>query len=135
MRKAFGIVIGCILLCGLATAAMLAVPPPTPVTVTINGDMDTDGVDTPWFELSRSAGDTVQWANSTNSNCTLSFGKKKFLKQSEIDVPAKGQSIVLNASDAPAPKAGWPPNKVYKVYKYTVECGGVSFDPGGGMRP
>ena len=138
MRKMFGILIGCTLLCGLVMAAMLAPqpPPPKPWNIQINLDVDTGGVDTPWFELSRSAGDTVQWTNNNNFDCTVSFGNKKFLNHRDIAVPHNGQSIVLNAKDAQAAKQGWPPDKVYDFYKYSVNCGATGyFDPGGGIKP
>jgi hypothetical protein len=138
MRKAFGIVIGCALFCGLVMAAMLAqaVRPPKAESIQINLNDQTEGVDKPWFELSRSAEDTVQWTNNNDFDCTVSFGKKRFLNYRDIPVPRKGQSIVLHAKDAPAPPPGWPSDRVYLFYKYSVNCGDAGyFDPGGGMKP
>jgi hypothetical protein len=137
MRKAFGIVIGCTLLCGLVMAAMLAVPPPTPtVTVTINLNPDTDGVDEPWFVLSYGLHETLQWTNPTSSACTVAFKGKSPFAQRTFNIQARGQSPVLSPTPAAAPSAGASPGKVYKVYKYYVDCGAAGyFDPGGGMRP
>ena len=136
MRKAFGIVIGCILLCGLVVA-ILAVPPGTNTKVIINLNPDTDGVDTPYFELSKKAHDTVSWYNDIpgQSDCEVKFGAGTPFATEPI-VIAKGQETTPQAPDklAVAPK-GHREDKVYKYYKYTVTCGGVTFDPGGGVRP
>jgi len=137
MRKAFGIVIGCILLCGLVMAAMLAVPPPTNNPIIINGEFQTDGVNQPWFELSVGARDTVQWKNETGVLCTVSFGEQSPFDVEPIKVPSGEVRGPYEATKAPPPppEAKVPQNKVYKVYKYSVKCGGATFDPGGGMRP
>lgn len=136
MRKAFGIVVGCILLCGLVVA-MLAVPPQT---VTINGDKKSQGVDKPWFELSVGAGDEVNWKNGTNNNCTVLFGPQTPFDDEAFQLDAKGkpgdQSVLYKPKPTkvgPKP-AGWG-NDVYFVFKYTVVCGKDHFDPGGGIRP
>lgn len=135
MRKMFGILIGCTLLGGLVMAAMLAQPVPPPKKIQINLAKQTEGVDTPWFELSRSAEDTVQWTNNNDFDCTVSFGSKLFLKHRDIPVPRKGQSIVLNAKDADPPPPGWK-GGVYLFYKYSISCGNAGyFDPGGGIKP
>jgi len=139
MRKVFGIVIGCILLCGLVMAAMLAVPPPPNTVITIDGDMETDGVDTPWFELSKSHNDTVQWRNITPSTCKVEFGGQSPFAVDPITINGNGglsdQYAAINAPDRPKKKADWPDIKVYKVYKYSIKCGSTTFDPGGGMKP
>lgn len=137
MRKAFGIVIGCTLLCGLVMAAMLAVPPGTNTKIIINLNPDTDGVDTPYFELSKKAKDTVSWKNEIpgQSDCTVKFGKQTPFEEEPIVIrkdEEKGPYLPTKAAD---PKKGAPEGRVYKYYKYTVECGGVWFDPGGGMKP
>jgi hypothetical protein len=138
MRKAFGIVIGCTLLCGLVMAAMHAVSPPTAtVPVVINLNRNTEGVDPPWFELSYGRGDTVQWTAPKSVACTVGFkGDSPFAPQRTFAIPARGQSPVLKPTAAAAPPAGAPPGKVYKVYRYYVDCGAAGFfDPGGGMTP
>jgi hypothetical protein len=142
MRKAFGIVLGCILLCGLVMAALPATPPqpPPPTTITINGNVATDGVDTPWFDWKYGSGATVQWVNSTPYHCQIIF----FMGNSPISVNALhlgpgATSVVYPLNKAPAPPAGWPTGKVYKLYKYQVVLAGhpthPTFDPGGGPRP
>jgi hypothetical protein len=137
MRKAFGIVIGCTLLCGLVMAAMLAVPPPTNIEIKINLDYQTDGVDQPWFVLSKGARDTVQWKNETAVPCTVSFGQDTPFDVEPIRIPSGEVRGPYEATKAPPPPPTErvPRNEVYKVYKYSVKCGGATFDPGGGMKP
>jgi hypothetical protein len=137
MRKAFGIVIGCTLLCGLVMAAMLAVPPPTNTEIKINLNPLTDGVDIPYFELSKKARDTVSWKNEIpgQSDCTVTFGLQSPFEEEPIVIPKGEVRGPYEPTKAPAPKKDAPEGKVYKYYKYTVTCGGVTFDPGGGMKP
>lgn len=94
-----------------------------------------EGADPPWFQLSFDAKDTVQWINPTNAQCTLTFhGGSPFPRS--VTIPPGASSPVFSAANAPGPPAGWPPNKIYKTYKYTVDCvDGCSFDPGGGILP
>jgi hypothetical protein len=147
MRKAFGIVLGCILLCGLVMAARVAAPSPTNNLIKINADVATDGVDTPWFDWKYGSGDTVQWENQTQYNCQIIF----FQGISPISVNALHLAPVGNPNakspqytlGGPPPPPGWggPGGKltVYKVYKYQVVLAGhpthPTFDPGGGPRP
>jgi len=138
MRKAFGIVIGCTLLCGLVMAAMLAVPPAENKLVMINGNLETGGVYPPLFVLSKSGKDTVQWKNELSVPCTVSFGRQTPFLDEPIDIPALATSKEHEPVKAPDPPKGWKetkPNEIYKVYKYTVSCDGTTFDPGGGMKP
>jgi hypothetical protein len=137
MRKAIVVVIGCILLCGLLVAAMVprAESAPT-VTVTINGNTKTDGVDQPWFELSRGRSETVQWHNVTGSKCTLTVsGGPPFPHR--IVILNGEYSDVFSAADAPGPPfPDWPEGKVYKVYHYSIdiEGGNLIESPGGGIK-
>jgi hypothetical protein len=137
MRKALGIMIGCIVLCGLVMAVMLALPPPTNTIITIDGDLNTDGVDTPWFELSKSAKDTIQWKNVTQSQCQIEFGAQSPFAVDPITIDANGGvSAQYEPTKAPGPpQKAWPKGKVYRVYKYKVVCGNTTFDPGGGIFP
>jgi hypothetical protein len=148
MRKAFGIVLGCILLCGLVVAAMVAAPeqqPPPTTIITINGDEATDGVDTPWFDWKYNSGATVQWVNSTPYPCQIIFfqgnspiSAKAFHIGPKPEGAPAPTSEVYPLDKAPAPPAGWPTGKVYKLYKYKVVLVGhrtPEFDPGGGPRP
>jgi hypothetical protein len=139
MRKTIGIVIGCILLCGLAMAAMLAEAPSATVTVTINGKEDTQGVDTPWFELSKGKGETVSWTNATGKDCQVIYTGQSPFDTNPIKIDAGQTSEPKSATSAPDPPPGWKdkyPDKVYKFYKYTVSCQGVGvFDPGNGIKP
>jgi len=137
MRKAFGIVVGCILLCGLVMAAMRAVPPPTNNLITINLDPETDGVDEPWFVLSKKGKDTVQWKNESGVPCTVSFGAQSPFDVEPIVVPYNAVTVPYEPTKAAALSPGHkvPKNEIYKVYKYTVDCANVTFDPGGGIKP
>ena len=138
MRKLFGIAIGCILLCGLVMAAMLAVPPPTNNLIIINLDPETDGVDEPWFVLSKKGKDTVQWTNGCGLPCKVSFGPQSPFVEEPIDVGADATSKQYDAINAPNPPKNWEktkPNDVYIVYKYSIKCDGTTFDPGGGVKP
>jgi hypothetical protein len=139
MRKTIGIVIGGVLLFVAAMAVLLATPPPTnnPITIVINGDFQTDGVDQPWFVLSKGANETVLWKNETGVPCTISYGKHGPFDVEPIDVPSGQQTGEFAPTKAPhaPPPAKVPPNGIYKVYKYTLDCGGTIFDPGNGVRP
>lgn len=152
MRKPLGILIGGVLLCGLVMAAVSATPQstPVPITITINGDNATDGVDTPWFEVSYalSANTTIQWINTTPSRCSILFKGGTPLIDSN-DHPVHNIQIDPKTDQAspespkygvsvPAPPPGWAqrwPDKVYKFYKYDLKCGNTTWDPGGGIRP
>jgi hypothetical protein len=46
-----------------------------------------------------------------------------------------GVSPEYDAAKAPPHPKGWPKGKVYKMYKYSVKCDGVIFDPGWGVTP
>jgi hypothetical protein len=150
MRKTFGIVLGGILLYGLVIVAVSATPQPTPVpiTITITGDNATDGVDTPWFEVSYELRQdtTIQWINSIPTGCNILFKGGTPLVDSNghpvhnIQVDAKmGQASAESPQyhiDVPAPPPGWTDKtKVYKFYKYDLKCGNTTWDPGGGIRP
>jgi hypothetical protein len=142
MRKAFGIVLGCILLCGLV-AARVAPSSPANNLIIINGDLETDGLDTPWFEWNYGSGATVQWKNETAYPCTIVF----FQGVTPISVPSV--HLAPGATSPPYTLSGDPPpaawkgtgakTTVYKVYKYQVVLAGHPthpvFDPGGGVRP
>ena len=138
MRKPIVILVGCIMLCGLLVAAMVPAPESAPVNnvITITGQ-PLEGVDQPFFVLSRGNSDTVRWHNGTSNKCTLTFsGGPPFPRR--VIIPAGGDSAVFSAADAPGPPAGWPTDRVYKVYRYSVDIeGGALFDesPGGGVKP
>lgn len=135
MRKTIGIVIGCIVLC-ILVAAMLAVPPPKNNLIVINGSFQTDGVDKPWFELSKGKKETAQWKNETAVPCTVSFGQQTPFEVEPIPVASGNESGTYDAKKAPEkPSKDWPDDKVYKVYKYSITCGNTTFDPGGGILP
>jgi hypothetical protein len=107
----------------------------TPIIINLNPD--TDGVDTPYFELSKKARDTVSWRNEApgQSACTVKFGPESPFEEDPIVIPhgeERGPYLPVRAA---APKRGAREDKVYKYYKYTVTCGGVTFDPGGGVKP
>jgi hypothetical protein len=139
MGKTSGIVIGGVLLFGVAMAVLRATPPPgtPPITIVINGDFETDGVNQPWFELSKGANEKVQWKNETGVPCTISYGKHGPFDVEPIDVPSGQQTAEFAPSKAPhaPPAVKLPPNGIYKVYKYSVNCGGTIFDPGNGIKP
>ena len=140
MRKTFGIVIGCILLCGLAMAAMLAEAPSATVTVTINGKEDTKGVDMPWFQLSKGKHETVSWMNASGKDCMIIYhGESPFDPKNNPIGIANGQTSdprePTNTRE-PNDEEKTHPDKVYKFYEYTVACHGLpTFDPGNGIKP
>jgi hypothetical protein len=141
MRKAFGIVIGCILLCGAVMAALLATPPPAAtVTVTISGKVDTKGVDMPWFDLSKGKHETVSWKNESGKDCMIMYhGESPFDPKNNPIGIANGQTSdpkePTNTRE-PTEDEKKHPDKVYKSYEYTVACPGLAtFDPGNGVRP
>jgi hypothetical protein len=139
MRKTLGIAIGGVLLCGVVMTVLLAMPPSNndPIIIVINGDFQTDGVDQPWFVLSKGANEKVQWKNESGVPCTISYGKHGPFDVEPIDVPDGQQTGEFAPAKAPhaPPPAKLPPNGIYKVYKYTLNCGGTEFDPGNGVRP
>ena len=139
MRKTSGIVIGCVLLCGLAMAAMLAeAPSNATVTVTIIGKPAPDGVDTPWFVLSKSLGETVSWTNATASDCRVIYTGPSPFDKNVITIPHGATSDPKAPTNAPGPsdEDKKHPERVYKHYKYSVVCdSGDVFDPGNGIRP
>lgn len=108
----------------------------TPIIINLNPD--TDGVDTPYFELSKENGDTVSWENAVpglSAACTVTFGPGSPFIDEPIVIPhgvTKGPYTPNNAPPAPT---GHPSNKIYKYYKYTLKCGSVTIDPGGGVKP
>jgi hypothetical protein len=138
MGKGVRIVIGSILLGSLAMAAGVAAPQTkseATITVTITGT-GLEGVDQPFFVLSRSRSETVRWHNSTDKECTLTFsGGSPFPRR--VIISAGGFSDVFSAANAPGPPAGWPEDTVYKVYHYSVDLAGGSLfeSPGGAVKP
>jgi hypothetical protein len=147
MRKAFGIVLGCTLLCGLVMAAMLAVPPPEPKPwiIEINLNPETEGVNIPWFEVSYADREvtTLQWINKTPSHCSVLFGgdtpivdkDNKEVHAIPLNRDQASESCKATNVPPPPPPERVPSNGIYKLYKYTVRCGSVEIDPGGGVRP
>ena len=140
MRKALGILIGCTLISFVMMTAVLALPSSTHIDIGINGADETDGVDTPWFELSKSQGDTVSWKNKTEYDCLVIFHGQSPFDVHMIQIAPGQTSEPKSATNAPEPPTeNWPAEKVYKFYKYTLACHGSSgrgfeFDPGGGVK-
>ncbi len=139
MRKSLVIVLGCILIGGLVMATPTAPEPQLPnVTVEITCDPETDGVDTPWFELDISDQNTVKWHNAANQSVHIVWqGQRSPISWQEMQLAPNGET-------APEPtnkscKSGWPQNKICRAYKYSLVCTGNPtkpiIDPGGGIRP
>lgn len=140
MPRSVRLVIGLTLFCGVVIAMLAENPPPPPpphTEVIINGDVETDGVDTPWFELSKGGGDTVSWKNATGNDCLVIYPGQTPFDTNPIIVVAGTTSPPKSATNAKDPRPGWPPGKVYKFYKYSIACqaGGGIFDPGNGVKP
>ncbi len=109
-------------------------------TYTITIDLNyPDGVDEPWFELSKSAGDTVIWINNTGKNLLIDFKSDNSLifgwPQAE-KISAHGRSGPHGIDPGYPIPLGQPTDKVCKLHKYDIKEGTtVLFDPGGGVRP
>ena len=147
MRKSLGIIFACVLLCGLG-AVIIATPrpqsPPEKIEISINCNFATDGVDTPFFIISKSleSTTTISWTN----NCALSNEPAEITFKGDTPLIDgtnrvhnfrinKGQTVTYSVKVPDKPTPTWSPDKIYKFYKYDVKVENGFFDPGGGVRP
>jgi hypothetical protein len=142
MRHPFAVVTGLGAIAGLLVVGAYctpnqSTPQETPsVSVLINMEPTTDGVDRPWFTLSVRKKETVQWTNGTKTDCLIWIGKDSPFDDRSFLLPAGARSKVYSVTRAPQAPEVAPPGEVYKVYKYGIDCGEAGFfDPGWGVTP